>query len=38
VGDIISERATGSSKKVASQLAAELLIGRLKSMVDTQHA
>jgi ribonuclease III len=38
VGDIISERATGSSKKAASQQAAELLIGRLKTIADTQHA
>jgi ribonuclease-3 len=30
VGDLFSERATGSSKKAASQQAAEMLIGRLK--------
>jgi len=30
VGDLLSERATGSSKKAASQQAAEMLIGRLK--------
>ena len=32
VGDVLSERATGSSKKAASQQAAEMLIGRLKSL------
>jgi ribonuclease-3 len=37
VGDIISERATGSSKKAASQQAAELLIDRLKTIADAQH-
>jgi ribonuclease-3 len=38
VGDLMSERATGSSKKAASQQAAEMLIGRLKSLEDEQHA
>jgi ribonuclease-3 len=32
VGDVLSERATGSSKKAASQHAAEILIGRLKTL------
>jgi ribonuclease-3 len=32
VGDSLSERATGSSKKAASQHAAEMLIGRLKNL------
>ncbi len=32
VGDLLSERATGSSKKAASQHAAEILIGRLKRL------
>jgi len=32
VGDLLSQRATGSSKKAASQHAAEMLIGRLKSL------
>jgi ribonuclease-3 len=32
VGDLLSERATGSSKKAASQHAAEILIGRLKTL------
>jgi ribonuclease-3 len=32
VGDLLSERATGSSKKVASQHAAEILIARLKTL------
>jgi ribonuclease-3 len=32
VGDMLSERATGSSKKAASQHAAAILIGRLKSL------
>ena len=31
-GDVLSERATGSSKKAASQQAAEILIGRLKTL------
>ena len=35
VGDLLSERATGSSKKTASQHAAERLIGRLKMLEDT---
>jgi ribonuclease-3 len=34
VGDLLSERATGSSKKAASQQAAEMLIGRLKTIAD----
>jgi ribonuclease-3 len=34
VGDVLSERATGSSKKAASQHAAEILIGRLKTLED----
>jgi ribonuclease-3 len=34
VGDVLSERATGSSKKAASQHAAEILIGRLKSLAE----
>jgi len=34
VGDALSEKATGSSKKAASQQAAEMLIGRLKMMED----
>ncbi len=34
VGDVLSERATGSSKKAASQHAAEILIGRLKTLDD----
>ena len=32
VGDLLSERATGSSKKAASQHAAEILIGRLNDL------
>jgi ribonuclease-3 len=32
VGDYLSERATGSSKKAASQHAAEMLIGKLKTL------
>jgi dsRNA-specific ribonuclease len=32
VGEALSERATGSSKKAASQQAAEMLIGRLKTL------
>ena len=32
VGDLLSQRATGSSKKAASQHAAEILIGRLKTL------
>ena len=36
VGDMLSERATGSSKKAASQQAAEMLIGRLRMLEDTQ--
>jgi ribonuclease-3 len=32
VGDVLRERATGSSKKAASQHAAEILIGRLKTL------
>jgi ribonuclease-3 len=34
VGDVLSERATGSSKKAASQHAAEILIGRLRTLED----
>jgi ribonuclease III len=34
VGDTLSERATGSSKKAASQHAAQMLIGRLKILAD----
>jgi len=37
VGDVLSERATGSSKKAASQHAAEILIGRLKTLEDKPH-
>jgi ribonuclease-3 len=36
VGDVLSERATGSSKKAASQHAAEMLIGRLKTIQEKQ--
>ena len=32
VGDLLTERATGSSKKAASQHAAEILIGRLQTL------
>jgi dsRNA-specific ribonuclease len=32
VGDLLIERATGSSKKAASQHAAEILIGRLRTL------
>jgi ribonuclease-3 len=35
VGDILSERATGTSKKAASQQAAEILISRLKTLEST---
>jgi ribonuclease-3 len=38
VGDVLSERATGSSKKAASQHAAEILIGRLKMLEDKPRA
>jgi ribonuclease III len=38
VGDLLSERATGSSKKAASQHAAEMLIGRLKTLEDNRRA
>jgi ribonuclease-3 len=38
VGDLLSERATGSSKKAASQHAAEMLIGRLKILEDNRRA
>jgi ribonuclease-3 len=34
VGDLLSTRATGTSKKAASQHAAEVLIGQLKTLTD----